>query len=98
MQVDTDQLRTAAGRLRHDVVHQLRKAADPVDKAGEAWDLAGNFDLYTTSAPYLEAADAWRAEIGVLLRAAEQLADSLERAAQDYDAADQAAAGRLAPR
>jgi hypothetical protein len=91
MQVDTSQLRQAAARLRKDVLPQLRRSSSP----GSDLNVEGAFDLYTTSAPYAEAADAWTDEIGVLIQAATQLADALESAANDYDKADAGAAQRM---
>jgi hypothetical protein len=92
MQVDTGQLRKAAGQLRQDVAKQLAKAAD-----GPSATVAdGTFDQYTTPTPYTEAADAWLHEIGLLARATAQLADALEQAADGYDKADAQSAERLA--
>jgi hypothetical protein len=92
MQVDTVQLRKAAARLRQDVVPQLGRAGDP----GAHVNVDGAFDLYTTSAPFTEAASAWNTELGLLSRAAIQLADALEAAADDYDRADARSAQRVA--
>jgi hypothetical protein len=96
MQVDTAQLRAAAARLRRDVAKQLENAVKPVAPTLEAADLEGDFDLYTTSAPYREVAGAWIGEVVVLINAAEQLADALDRAADDYDRSDRVAAHRVA--
>jgi uncharacterized protein YukE len=95
MQVDTVQLRKAAGQLRHDVAKQLAKAAG----SASATVADGTFDQYTTAAPYGEAADAWLHEIGLLAAATAQLARALEQAADGYDRADAQSAERLtAPR
>jgi Excreted virulence factor EspC, type VII ESX diderm len=103
MQVDTGQLRTAAAQLRQDVVQQLTRAQrigwDVPVAASPASGGTTTFDTYTTAAPYTEAANAWLAELGVLLRATTQLADALERAAEGYDRSDARAVRRLrAPR
>lgn len=92
MQVDTDQLRKAATKLRADVAKRLHKAADgPFPDVG--------FDDYTGQAPYQEAAAAWMAEVKIIENAAYELADALERTAADYDRSDATAAKRLtAPR
>jgi uncharacterized protein YukE len=91
MQVDTAQLRKAAGQLRQDVAKQLAKAADGLS----ATVADGTFDQYTTATPYREAMDAWLREIGLLAEATAQLAGALEQAADGYDTADARSAGRL---
>jgi len=91
MQVDTVQLRKAAGQLRQDVAKQLAKAA-----GGPSTTVAdGTFDQYTTPAPYGEAADAWLHEVSLLAAATSQLASALEQAADGYDEADARSAERL---
>jgi len=91
MQVDTAQLRTAAKRLRAEVGNQLERSRQP-DRGTDRDD---TFDRYTGSAPYREAAAAWAGEIDVLLRATTELADALEKAADDYDRSDDRARARL---
>jgi hypothetical protein len=102
MQVDTTQLRKAAAQLRRDVIEQLEKAGRVGGDTGVAASspytgstIDGAFDTYTGAAPYSEAAHAWLDEIGVALQATTELADALERAAEDYDRSDVTAAHRL---
>jgi hypothetical protein len=92
MQVDTDQLRKAAAKIRDDVVTRLTKAAD--------WPFPDvSFDQYATRAPYDEAMQAWLGEIRIIKNAALELAAALEKTADDYDRSDKTAAERLtAPR
>ena len=92
MQVDTAQLRNAATRLRHDVAERLERRL----RISREVSAGGAFDLYTTSAPYTEAATAWADEIGVLIRATIQLAEALDAAADDYDKSDDRSARRVA--
>lgn len=95
MQVDTAQLRRAAVRLRQDVAKRLESNCEP----GREVNVDAAFDLYTTAAPYTEAATAWADEIGLLIRATTQLAEALESAADDYDKSDDRSARRMtAPR
>ena len=90
MQVDTAQLRKAAARLRHEVIPQLKRGKPRLD------DLAGNgFDSPALWDAYSQTSAAWLREVDVLVRAAEQLADSLESAAADYDRSDEHAARRM---
>jgi hypothetical protein len=91
MQVDTAQLRRAAARLRQDVAKRLETSCEP----GRGVNVDGAFDLYTTAAPYTEAATAWAVEIGLLIRATTQLAEALESAADDYDKSDERSARRM---
>jgi hypothetical protein len=91
MQVDTAQLRRAAVRLRQDVAKRLESSCEP----GREVNVDGAFDLYTTAAPYTEAATAWSAEIGLLIGATTQLAEALESAADDYDKSDDRSARRM---
>jgi hypothetical protein len=91
MQVDTAQLRKAAARLRQDVAKPMERSQEPGRNAA----VDGVFDLYTTAAPFREAATAWAEELEILLEATAQLADALERAADDYDKSDAAAARRM---
>jgi hypothetical protein len=91
MQVDTAQLRKAAARLRQDVAKRLETSRGP----GREVNADGAFDLYTTAAPYTEAATAWAEEIELLIRATTQLAEALESAANDYDKADDRSARRM---
>jgi DNA-binding ferritin-like protein len=96
MQVDTKELRTAATTLRDEVAEQLRKAGIQAGGPERDFRVAGAFDSYTTPGPYRAAVAAWAKETEVLAEAARQLADALEAAADDYDASDARAAGRLA--
>jgi hypothetical protein len=91
MQVDTAQLRKAAARLRQDVAKRLESSRGP----GQEVNVDGAFDLYTTAAPFTEAANAWAEEIAVLIRATTQLAEALESAADDYDESDDRSARRM---
>jgi uncharacterized protein YukE len=95
MQVDTAALRATAGRLRREVLRQLEAPA----RAMGGGTPADSFCGYAGPEPYGEAVGAWFAEIQAIHTASAQLADALEAAADDYDRADAAAAGRLvAPR
>lgn len=60
---------------------------------GNAVDFA--FDIYTGSAPYRAAAQGWQGEVSVLKEAVEELAEAMERAADEYDAADARAQNRM---
>lgn len=98
MQVDTTQLRAAATALRTEVAEQLRRAGIQAGEPERDFRVGGAFDTYTTPGPYRAAVAAWEKETEVLAEAARQLADALEAAAADYDAADARGAGRLAGR
>jgi len=96
MRVDTAQLRTAATTLRDDVAEHLRRAGIQAGGPERDFRVGGAFDSYTTPGPYRAAVAAWAKEIEVLAEAARQLADALEAAAADYDAADARGTKRLA--
>jgi len=96
MQVDTAQLRTAATTLRDDVAEHLRRAGIQAGGPEREFRVGSAFDSYTTPGPYRAAVAAWTKEIEVLAEAARQLADALEAAAADYDAADARGTKRLA--
>jgi hypothetical protein len=96
MQVDTTQLRAAAAKLRGEVAEHLRRAGIQAGGPERDFLVAGAFDTCTTPGPYRAAIAAWEKETEVLAEAARQLADALDAAAADYDAADARGAGRLA--
>jgi hypothetical protein len=96
MQVDTAALREAAARLRAEVGDPVEHAGGRMIEATMALDLGLVFDSYTTAAPYNDATGAWAVEITTLKMAVGDLATALEAAAADYDAADAAAADRVA--
>ncbi|GAA3350519.1 hypothetical protein GCM10020358_76760 [Amorphoplanes nipponensis] len=96
MQVDTAQLRAAAAKLRGEVAEHLRRAGIQAGGPERDFRVSGAFDTYTTPGPYRAAIAAWEKETEVMAEAARQLADSLDAAADDYDAADARGAGRLA--
>ena len=96
MQVDTTQLRAAATALRDEVAENLRRAGIQAGEPERELRVGGAFDNDTTAVPYRAAIGAWEKETEVLAEAARQLADALEAAAADYDAADARAATRLA--
>jgi hypothetical protein len=96
MQVDTAALREAAARLRAEVGDPVEKAGSRMIEATMPLDLGLVFDSYTTAAPYRDATGAWGVEITTLTMAVADLATALEAAADDYDAADAAAADRVA--
>ena len=85
-----DQLRAAANDLRSDVVQELKAARDKIrDDAGE-----GAFG--PTAAPAAQQfLTAWRAELSAVIDAVEQLAGSLQQAANNYDKADLGAYARV---
>jgi len=96
MQVDTTQLRAAATTLRDEVAEHLRRAGIQAGAPERDFRVTGAFDSYTTAGPYRTVVAAWEKETEVLAEAARQLADALEAAAADYDAADDRGAARLA--
>jgi hypothetical protein len=98
MQVDTAALRKAAARLRAEVEKPLSEAGGMLINATTTIGLESAFDSYTTAAPFTEVRSAWGAEVNLLMEAANDLATALEAAADDYDASDANAAGRLAGR
>ncbi|MFC6017436.1 WXG100 family type VII secretion target [Plantactinospora solaniradicis] len=95
VQVDTAVLRAAAKRLRDeaaDAVGQAVKATQSTE-GGTLVGLA--FDQYGSYDGYRAVSEAWRAELGSLAEALRQLADALDKAADNYDQSDAAAAARF---
>ncbi|MEE6260915.1 WXG100 family type VII secretion target [Plantactinospora sonchi] len=93
VRVDTAALRAAAKRLRDE-------AAGGVDEAirsTQATDSGGllGFDQYGSFDGYQAVSRAWRAELGGFAEALRQLADAMEKAADNYDRSDQNAADRF---
>ncbi|MDT4994637.1 MAG: hypothetical protein QOH97_4529 [Actinoplanes sp.] len=99
MQVDTAELRAAAGRLRDRSAERLRTASIRLHQPEQEFSLGAAFDTYTTAGPLRAATGVWGKELELLTEAIRQLADALEAAASDYDRADSHAAAPLgAPR
>ncbi len=95
MQVDSAELRAAAGRLRDGVAEKLRQTTIRLQQPERDFSVEAAFDTYTTAAPLRAAAEQWGRELALLTEASRQLADALDATAADYDRADTHAAVRL---
>jgi hypothetical protein len=99
MQVDSAELRAAAGRLRDGAAGPLRQSSIRLRQPEGEFSLESAFDTYTTAAPLRALAGQWVRELELLTEATRQLSDALEATARDYDRADTHSATRLgAPR
>lgn len=95
VQVDTAALRAAAKRLRDEAADAVGQAVKAT-QGTEGGTLVGfAFDQYGSYDGYKSVSQAWRAELGSLAEAMRQLADALEKAADNYDKADADASVRF---
>lgn len=85
-----DELRAAASDLRGNVTDELTAARQKIR------DDAGEVAFGPTAAPAAQQfLTAWRAELSAVIDALDQLAGSVEKAAANYDRADQDASRRV---
>jgi uncharacterized protein YukE len=92
------ELRDAARRYRDDAAESLRRAAIQLQVPEQRFGVEEAFDQHTTAAPYRDYIGAMKQEITLLERATHQMADELDQAATDYEAADRQAAQTMAGR
>ncbi|ROT32719.1 WXG100 family type VII secretion target [Micromonospora sp. HM5-17] len=94
LQVDAAELRATAKRLRDEVANGVGGACEATS-ATEGGGILIGFDQYGSRDGYQAVSQAWRAELGAFAEAIRQLADALEKAADNYDRSDRDAARRL---
>jgi predicted RNA-binding Zn ribbon-like protein len=99
MQVDSKELRATATRLRDDVADRVREAVRKAGRPEQEFSVEAAFDTMTTAAPYRAVVGAWEQELTLAVEAIRQLADALDRTADEYDGSDARSAHRTtAPR
>lgn len=94
VKVDTTELRAAAKRLRDEAANGVGEAYEATRATEGSGQLIG-FDPYGSFDGYQAVSRAWRAELDGLAEALRQLADAMEKAADEYDRSDRNAANRL---
>jgi len=95
IRVDTAALRATAKRLRNEAADTVGEAVKATQSTEGGSVVGFAFDQYGSYDGYKAVAQAWRAELGSLAEALRQLAEALERAADNYDRSDAAAGTRL---
>ncbi|GAA4946493.1 hypothetical protein GCM10025331_37530 [Actinoplanes utahensis] len=80
--------------MRQGAAENLRKAVTQLQVPERGYGVEAAFDRYTTAAAYRAFTSAVEQEFRLLEQAARELADALDRTADDYDAADRRAATR----